>query len=79
LCGDVCLLFVLPVRSLRADEPEDEETLGAVPTPGGGCVVRARDDLRGDIAMRILLECGLRAVDKAIEGQPRCQMGLCAL
>jgi hypothetical protein len=50
--GDVCLLFVLPARSLRDDE---EVTLGADPVPGGGWVVRARDDRRGDIATPLSL------------------------
>ena len=35
---------------MRVDEPEDEETLGAVATLGGGWAVRARDERRGDIA-----------------------------
>ena len=34
---------------MRPDETEDEELL-CVATLGGGCVVRARDDRRGDIA-----------------------------
>jgi hypothetical protein len=35
-CGDACLLPVLPARSVRDDDPDDEVTLGAVATPGGG-------------------------------------------
>jgi hypothetical protein len=35
-CGDACLLPALAARSVRDEEPEDEETLGAVATPGGG-------------------------------------------
>jgi hypothetical protein len=56
-CGDACLLFVRPARSARPDEPEDEETLGAVASLGGGWAVRARDDRRGDIAMNQQLFC----------------------
>jgi hypothetical protein len=43
-------LLVLPARSVRDEEPDEEVTLGAVATPGGGWVVRAREDRRGDIA-----------------------------
>jgi hypothetical protein len=42
------LAFTLDARSVRADETEDEELL-CVATLGGGWVVRARDDRRGDI------------------------------
>jgi hypothetical protein len=34
--GDACLLPVLPARSVRDDDPDDDETLGAVATPDGG-------------------------------------------
>lgn len=40
--------LTLDARSVRADETEDEELL-CVATLGGGWVVRARDDRRGDI------------------------------
>ena len=58
-CGVACGLLVLPARSVRADETEEDELLCAVFTPGGGWVVRARDDLRGDIAVRLSLGNGL--------------------
>jgi hypothetical protein len=40
---------------VRADETDDDDVLCAVATLGGGCVVRAREDLRGDIAERLSL------------------------
>ena len=43
------MLLVLVWRSVRADETEDAEVLAAAGTPGGGCVVRALDERRGDI------------------------------
>lgn len=46
--GEVCLAFVRDARSVRDDETEDEELLCAAPL-GGGWVVRARDERRGDI------------------------------
>jgi hypothetical protein len=74
-CGDACLLLVLPARSVRDDEPEDEETLGAVPTPGGGWVVRARDDRRGDIAIRVTPCYRLSNVSRLFSGCPeRCMV-----
>lgn len=72
LRGDACLPLVLPARSVRDDEPEDEVTLGAVPGPCGGWVVRARDDLRGDIAMRALLCCKSYSVGQALKGRLEC-------
>lgn len=57
-CGVACLLFVLPARSVRADETEDDDVLCAVATLGGGWVVRARDDLRGDIVVRLSTAIG---------------------
>jgi len=46
--GEGCLLLDLVARSVRPDDTEDEELLWAG-TLGGGCVVRARDERRGDI------------------------------
>jgi hypothetical protein len=45
----------LATRLVRADETDEDELLCAVATLGGGWVVRARDDRRGDMAMRVLL------------------------
>jgi hypothetical protein len=53
--GVACLLADRPARSVRADEADDDDVLCAVATLGGGCVVRAREDLRGDIAERLSL------------------------
>jgi hypothetical protein len=52
LCGDDCLWFDRGARSVRAEDTEDEDVLGAVATLPGGCVVRALDERRGDIASR---------------------------
>jgi hypothetical protein len=49
LGGEVCLALVRDARSVRDDETEDEELLCVAPL-GGGWVVRARDERRGDIA-----------------------------
>lgn len=49
LCGDDCFGFGREARSVRPEETEDAELLCAVATLGGGWVVRARDDRRGDI------------------------------
>jgi hypothetical protein len=42
------LALTLDARSVRADETEDDELL-CVATLGGGWVVRAREDRRGDM------------------------------
>lgn len=61
-CGDDCLSLDLGARFVRADETEDEEVLCAVATLGGGWVVRAREERRGDIAMRpVVGEMQMRA------------------
>lgn len=58
-CGDDCLWLVLAALSPLEDEVEADEVLCAAVTPGGGCVVRARDERRGDIGIGTALRtCG---------------------
>ena len=63
LGGDVCLVLTLDARSVRADETEDDELL-CVATLGGGCVVRARDERRGDIVPMAIASLCLWAMAK---------------
>ena len=54
-CGDVCLWLVLVALSpLEEEDVEVEDVLCAAVTPGGGCVVRARDERRGDMGMEAM-------------------------
>lgn len=48
-CGDDCFWADLVARSVRPDETEEVEPL-CVGAPGAGCVVRARERRRGDMA-----------------------------
>jgi hypothetical protein len=48
----VCFGLTRDARSVRADETEDDELL-CVATLGGGWVVRAREERRGDIVAAV--------------------------
>lgn len=55
-------MLVRDARSVRADETEDDELLCDAPL-GGGWVVRARDERRGDIACRAIVRVYVRRAE----------------